>query len=228
MKNHTVLKVLSLAVVLVMAFAARSEAMMGGGMGGFALTNSGGFGMTGGMASAPVIGSDGTAYIVSYDPSANPGTVPASSSFESTITAVSPSGEVNSVTLHGIVSRPVIEDNVLIATSSLPDMGDFDVVGNFGGTDPVGQSMAYVINLPLTPASQPVGVSLDGGFASTPVIANNNAYVVTSDFGNGMMVGNSTFSAMYGNYNFNGTGNAHSYLYIIGLDGTLLNKITLQ
>jgi hypothetical protein len=200
-------------------------AMMGGG---FAMTNTGGFGMTNGMAGAPVVGDDGTAYVVSYNPSANPGTVPTSSSFESTITAVSPSGAVSSITLNGMVSRPVVYGNALVATASLPDFSNFDVLENLGSTTPSGQSMVYVVNLPITSSSVPVGASLDGRFASTPVIEHNNAYVVTSDFGNGMMTGNSTFGTMYGNYNFNSTGTAHSYLYIIGLDGSLVNKIPLQ
>ena len=202
-----------------------SGAMMGGG---FAMTNTGGFGMTNGMAAAPVVGSDGTAYLISYTPSANPGTIPSSSSFQSIITAVTPSGSISTITLNGIVSRPVVEGNVLIATASLPDMSNFDVVGNFGSATPSEQSMAYIVNLPFTASSVPVGVSLDGQFASTPVIENNNAYVVTSDFGSGMMTGSSTFSNMYENFNFIGTGTAHSYMYVIGLDGTLINKITLQ
>lgn len=199
--------------------------MMGIGMG---MTNTGGFGMMNGMAGAPVVGNDGTAYLISYNPTASPGTVPSSNSFQSTITSVTAAGGMNSITLKGIVSRPVIEGNLLVASSSLPDMMNFYVVGNLGTTTPAGQSMVYVINLPFSPSSVPVGVSLDGQFASMPVIANNAVYVTTSDFGNGMMTGSTTFSMMYGNYNFNGTGAAHSYLYIIGFDGRLINKIQLQ
>ncbi|MDA8105908.1 MAG: hypothetical protein M0Z71_11080 [Nitrospiraceae bacterium] len=235
-----------LTIVAVLAFFGSAGAIMGGSSmmpgvggtgtigagammgGGFAMTNTGGFGMMNGMAGAPVVGSDGTAYLISYNPSANPGTVPGSNSFESTITAVTPSGAVSSITLNGIVSRPVVKGNALVATASLPNFSNYHVFQNFGTAAPAGQSMAYVVTLPLTSSSVPVGVSLDGQFASTPVIENNNAYVVTSDFGNGMMTGNSTFNMMYGNYNFNNTGTAHSYLYIIGLDGSLVNKITLQ
>jgi hypothetical protein len=199
--------------------------MMGGGIG---MTNTGGFGMMNGMAGAPVVGSDGTAYLMSYNPSANPGTLPGSNSFESTITAITPSGAVNSITLKGIVSRPVINGNVLVATTSLPDMSNFDVFGNLGTTTPAGQSMAYVVYLPLTSSSVPAAVSLDGRFASTPVIANNNVYIVTSDFGGAMMNGNNTFNMMFGSYNFNAAGNAKSYMYIVDFDGNLVNKITLQ
>ena len=185
-----------------------SGSMMGSG---FAMTNTGGFGMTNGMSGAPVVGSDGTAYLISYNPTANPGAVPTSSSFQSTITAVDPAGSVNTITLNGIVSRPVIAGNVLVATASLPDMSNFDVARNYGSAAPSEQSVAYIVHLPLTASSVPVGVSLDGQFASTPVIQNSNAYVVTSDFGSGMMTGSGTFSNMYGSYNFNSTGTAHSY-----------------
>lgn len=229
------LQVMVIAVMIAVACSA-SASMVGMGTGttrtmmggGFTMTNTGGFGMLNGMAAAPVVDSEGTAYIVSYNPTANPGKVPTSSSFQSTITAVSPSGSVYTITLDGIVSMPVIEDGVLIATSSLPNMTNFDVVGDYGTASPSEQSMAYIVNLPLTSSSVPVGVSLDGQFASTPVIENNNAYIVTSDYGNGMLTGSGTFSNIYGNYNFNSTGTAHSYMYIIGLDGTLVNKITLQ
>lgn len=237
-------KIISILTVLVVlgsmgvAGAAMSGgSMMGGGtgtigagsmMGGFAMTNTGGFGMTNGMAGAPVVGSDGTAYLIDYNPSANPGAVPNSNSFESTITAITPSGTVSSLTLKGIVSRPVVEGDVLVATASLPDFSNFNMFGNLGTTAPAGQSILYVVNLPLTSSSIPVGVSLDGRFASMPVIANNSVYVVTSDFGNGMMTGSSTFNMMYGNYDFNGAGTAKSYLYIVRFDGSLINKITLQ
>lgn len=219
-----------LTMVIVLGLIGGAGAAMGSGPmmgGGFAMTNAGGFGMMNGMAGAPVVGSDGTAYIVSYNPSANPGTVPSSSSFESTITAVTPSGVITSITLNGIASRPVVEGNVLAATASLPDFSNFNLFENLGSAAPSGQSMLYVVSLPFT-ADKPVGVSLDGHFASMPVIANNAVYVVTSDFGNGMMNGSGTFNMMYGNYNFNSSGTAKSYLYIIGFDGSLVNKLTLQ
>lgn len=235
-----------LTIVAVLVFISSAGAVMGGGSmmpgtggsgtpgigsmmgGGFSMTNTGGFGMMNGMAAAPVVGSDGTAYLVSYNPAANSGAVPSSSDFESTITSVTASGVINTITLKGIISKPVIYGNVLAATSSLPDFSNFYISENLGTAAPAGQSTAYLINLPLTSSSVPVGVSLDGQYASTPVIANDNIYVVTSDFGNAMMPGNSTFNTMYGNYNFNNTGNAKSYLYIIGFDGSLVNKITLQ
>ncbi len=51
-----------------------SGSMMGGGMMG--LTNSGGFGMMNGMAGAPVVGDDGTAYIVGFNSTAPANTLP--------------------------------------------------------------------------------------------------------------------------------------------------------
>lgn len=199
--------------------------MMSGGMMG--LTNSGGFGMMNGMAGAPVVGDDGTAYIVGFNSTAPANTLPSSNVFQSTVSAVTPAGAIETLTLKGIVSRPVIYGNFLVATASLPDLTNYSIAFNFGTSAPSGQSVLYIVSLPMTASTVPVAVTLDGEFASVPVIANNSVYVVTSDFGNAMMNGNNTFNMMYGNYNFNSTGNAKSYLYIIGLNGTT-NKITLQ
>ncbi len=199
--------------------------MMGGGMMG--LTNSGGFGMMNGMAGSPVVGDDGTAYIVGFNSTAPANTLPGSNVFQSTISAVTPSGVIETLTLNGMVSRPVIYVNFLVATASLPDLTNYWVVDNFGTSSPSVQSVLYIVSLPMTDSTVPVAVTLDGKFASVPVIANNSIYVVTSDFGNAMMNGNNTFNMMYGNYNFNSTGSAKSYLYIISFDGTT-NKITLQ
>jgi hypothetical protein len=51
--------------------------------------------------------------------------------------------------------------------------------------------------------------------------------VVTSDFGLAMMAGNSTFTGMFGNYNFNASGTAKTFLYLINFDGTY-KKFPLQ
>ena len=67
---------------------------------------------------------------------------------------------------------------------------------------------------------------MDGSFASSPTIANNHVYITTSDFGNAMM--NNMANWMYGNYNFNSTGAAKTYLYIFNLDGSLASKIVMQ
>ncbi len=199
--------------------------MMGGGMG---MSNSGGFGMMNGMAGAPVVGNDGTAYIVGLTPTAAAGTTPSSNVFQSTISAVTPAGSLQTITLKGIVSRPIIQGNVLIATASLPDFANYSVAGNLGTSSPSGQSVAYVVELPMTSSSVPIAVTMDGVFASMPVISGNYAYIVTSDFGNGMMNGNNTFNMMYGNYNFNSAGTAHSYMFIVDLSGNLVNKVILQ
>jgi len=204
--------------------AVYGSAMMGGGM---SMTNSSGFGMMNGMAGAPVVGDDGTAYVVAINPLATPGTLPGSGSFESRISAVALTGDITTLTLKGIASRPVVIGNVLVSTASLPDPTNYDVVGNLA-TRPSGQSVLYVLGLPLTASSVPVAVALDGGFASIPVIADNHIYVVTSDFGNGMMTGNNSFNMMFGNYNFNQSGTAASYMYILDFSGNLTKKITLQ
>lgn len=205
--------------------------MMGGStaatmMGGTMMTNTGGFGMMNGMAGSPVVDSDGTVYMVTMNPTVSAGPVPNSNSFQSTVSAVTPSGQISTITLNGIVSRPVVDAGMLVATSSLPNAGNYSIVSNLGTS--ASQSVLYAVRLPLTSSSVPLAVTLDGQFASMPVIANNQVYVMTTDFGNAMMQGNTTFSGMYGNFNFNSTSTARTYLYIIGFDGNLINKIQLQ
>lgn len=170
--------------------------------------------------------SDGTAYMVTMNPTVSAGSVPNSNSFQSTVSAVTPSGQISTITLNGIVSRPVVDAGMLVATSSLPNAGNYNIVSNLGTS--ASQSVLYAVRLPLTSSSVPLAVTLDGQFASMPVIANNQVYVMTTDFGNAMMQGNTTFSGMYGNFNFNSTSTARTYLYIIGFDGNLINKIQLQ
>lgn len=199
-------------------------AMMGGGMN---MTNTGGFGMMNGMAGSPVVGSDGTAYLVSYNPTASAGSVPNSNSFQSTVSAITPSGQIETITLKGIVSKPVVEGNKLVATASLPDVGNYNVIGSLGSSS-TGQSVLYEMTLPLTPSTVPIAVTMDGQFASVPVIAADKVYVTTTDFGIAMMQGNTTFGGMYGSFNFNNTGTAKSYLYIVNFDGSLAAKIPLQ
>ncbi len=190
------------------------------------MTNAGGFGMMNGLSSAPLVGTDGTAYIMGFNATAGAGTTPSSNVFQSTISAVTTAGGIQTLTLKGIVSRPVLASGYLVATASIPDTTNYNVVGNLG-TNFSSQAILYAVQLPLTSSSVPVALSLDGEFASTPVIVGNNIYVVTSDFGSAMMDGSNVFNMMYGNYNFNNA-NAHSYLYIVDFSGNLINKITLQ
>jgi hypothetical protein len=228
MKKSIVIKVLSFAAVIVMAFAARSEAMMGGGMmgGGFAMTNNGGFGMMNGLAGQPVVGSDGTAYLISYTPTSTTpttGTAPTNQSFQSSLMAFSPNGGTPvTLTFNGILSRPVVafDDSYLVATASLPDFTQFNVAGPYMS----GQSVLYAVQLPLTASSKPVAVTFNGEFASVPVIQNNMVYVTTTDFGNAMM-GSGTFSMF--NYDFS-TSAAHSYLYIYNLNNGQLTTYQIQ
>ncbi|MDA8077783.1 MAG: hypothetical protein M0Z79_02480 [Nitrospiraceae bacterium] len=223
---------LFLAVVMVAVVALQSEAAMGGNPmmgpgGGTMMTNTGGFGMMNGMGGTPIVADDGTAYVVIHNPSTSPGTVPSSASFESKINQIKPTGQIDTLTLKGIVSRPVVYGGMFIATASLPDMSNFNMIGNLGSAPVARQATLYAVPVPFTSASSPVAVSLDGNYASVPVIANNKIYVVTTDFGNAMMSGNTMFNGMYGTYNFNTT-TAHSYLYIVNFDGTLASKITIQ
>ncbi len=226
MKKSIIIKVLSFAAVIVMAFAARSEAMMGGGMmgGGFAMTNNGGFGMMNGLAGQPVVGNDGTAYLISYTPTIitpTSGTAPTSNSFQSSLMAFSPNGGTPVThTFKGILSRPVVafDGSYLVATASLPEFSQFNTAGNSN------QSVLYAVQLPLTASSTPVAVSLNGDFASVPVIQNNMVYVTTTDFGNAMF-GSGTFSMF--NYDFS-TSAAQSYLYIYNLNNGQLTTYQIQ
>jgi hypothetical protein len=86
----------------------------------------------------------------------------------------------------------------------------------------------YVVTAPFSSTTKPLAISLDGDFASVPVVTAGHIYVVTSDYGNSMMTGNGTFSSMFGSYNFNGAGTAKTYLYIFNLDGTITSKTTIQ
>ncbi|MBI5641505.1 MAG: hypothetical protein HZA17_13880 [Nitrospirae bacterium] len=225
-------KILLAGVAALLAFASYSQAIMGPGSGmmpgGPMMTNTGSFGMMNGMAATPVVGADGTAFLVTYDRTTNPGTTPNSNSFQSKIIAVTPSGSTSSVTLNGIVSRPVVTGNILVATASLPDFADYTMFGNFGNNPISSQSALYIVPAPFSSTTEPLALSLDGGFASVPVIAGNLIYVVTSDYGNAMMSGSATFTNMYGNYNFNGSGTAKTYLYIFNFDGTLASKTTVE
>jgi hypothetical protein len=215
-------------VVLVVLSGSALAAMGPGVMTGPMMSNSGSFGMMNGMAGSPVVGEDGTAYLVSFNRGATPGVTPSSGSFQSTIIAVTPSGAVSSLVLQGIVSRPVVVGNILVATSSLPNMGDYTLFASAATQPTSDQSVLYVVTAPFSSTTKPLAISLDGDFASVPVIAAGHIYVVTSDYGSSMMTGNGTFSNMFGNYNFNSTGTAKTYLYIFNLDGTITSKTTIQ
>lgn len=222
-------KVIFPAILMWITFTAPSAAqMMGPGMMAPAMTNGGTFGMMNGMVGSPVLGDDGTAYLVTYVPGSSPGFAPSTTSFQSRIIAVTSAGAVSSMVVSGIVSRPVVYGNLLIATASLPNFNDFMMLASFGNNSPSGQSVVYLISLPFSTAAKPVAVSVDGSFASAPVVdaVHSRVYVTTTDFGYGMMSGSNTYNAMYGNYNFN-TATAKTYMYILGFDGSY-TRVTLQ
>lgn len=237
------LRAFGLAVVAVFMLAGLTEAAMMGGTGGtvvtsgmmgsvngpFSSSTNGSFGMMNGMAGSPVVGDDGTAYIVTYDTTATPGTTPSSSVFHSKVMAIDLAGNMRTMTLNGIVSRPVIADGFLFASSSMSNMADFMLVGDYRNYQGNGQSVVYAMPLNFTAVTNPVALAFDGDFASVPVIKNNYLYVMGSDFGNAMMTGSTTFNMMYGNYNFNSNGNAKTYMYIFNLnDGSLVSRTLIQ
>jgi hypothetical protein len=207
-------KIVYILIVLsiLMAFNGQSIAMMHGEPinGDHMMANNSGFSMINGMKGSPVV------------------MMPTNNSFQSTITAFKTTGETSSLTLKGIVSRPVVEGNVLAVTTSLPDFSEYNIIGNHGVNPGAGQSVLYAVSLPLIESKVPLAVALDGSFASVPVIANNRVYVITTDFGHAMME-NGTFD-MFGNgqHDFNDDDMAKTYLNIINFDGTLESRFEVQ
>jgi hypothetical protein len=223
-----------LIVLFLMVSVQPLWAQMGGGMnsGGsgsmMGMTNGGGFGMMNGMAGSPVVADDGTVYLVGYEPNPNPGSVPNSNSFTSKLIAITPgTGQIVSLTLNGIVSRPVVSGNILVATASLPSFNNFMMFGNYGVSGPDQECVVYGIQLPLTATTVPTAFALDGGFASVPVIANNQIYVTTTAHGD-VMMGQDMFAGMFGSFDFNNQVSNRSYLYVIGFDGSLKAKIVIE
>lgn len=87
-----------------------------------------------------------------------------------------------------------------VHTPVMSDDGTLLVTGAVNKTE--GTSILYLISTPVSDGQTPVEVLFEGEIASRPVIKNNQVYVVT------VIKGES------------GTDN-QSYLYIIGLDGTV-------
>ncbi|MBF0316932.1 MAG: hypothetical protein HQL04_02065, partial [Nitrospirae bacterium] len=73
---------------------------MGGGTG--MMGGSDNFGMNNGMSASPVVGGDGTAYLVTYKTGTTSGM--GGGTFESTLTAITSAGQKSSITLTGFVS----------------------------------------------------------------------------------------------------------------------------
>jgi hypothetical protein len=208
--------------------------MMGGGMvGGRMMISSGGFGMMGGTAGAPIVGSDGTAYVTSMLPSVTPGTYPTSSSFVSNMMAVSTSGQTLKLSVNGVMSKPVFADgitvngttgNYVMSTVSLPNTSDYSIIHDYSTA--AGQSVLFWMQTPFAASSVPLAVKMDGRYASEPVIANNMIYVTTTNNGYAMMQGIDVFGTTFPNYTASNT--AKSYMYIFRMDGTLVSKTQLQ
>ncbi|MBF0559826.1 MAG: hypothetical protein HQL08_13720 [Nitrospirae bacterium] len=222
MRYKVIIRTALLTLIIVIAGFSHSEAMMGGtggtssGTGSTsgmmngavsseAMMNKQWFNMTSGMTNTPVVASNGTAYVVSYGGTATNSTSSRtySYSYESTISAITTAGNSTSVTLEGIVSTPVVSGSTMVLTSSLSGyMMDF----NSGSSN--SQLTLYILSLPFTSSSTPVSVSLDGDFASAPVISGSHIYVTTTDVG---------FTSA----------NA-SYLYILNFDGSQVAKVAIQ
>jgi len=237
-KKISTLMIITIVFLMVVTIRPVSAQMGGGpGMhnpgGGFetmmGINNNGGFGMMNGMAGTPVVGNDGTVYMVSFEPNQNAGTMLNSNSFASTLMAINPTtGQVVSLILDGMLSRPVVYGNILVATASLPNFNDFEMFANHGENNAEGQSVLYGIQLPLTENAMPRAISLDGNFASVPVIANDLIYVTTTSHGDFMM-GRNMFDGMFDDFDFNDQPDHRSFLYVIGLvDGTLKAKIEIE
>ncbi len=224
-----------LATAMILAYAVSPSAMMSsGGMGGGSMmTSAGGFGMMGGMAGAPLVAPSGTAFFTSMMPSASPGTYPTSSSFVSHMSTVVPSsGQILNLSVSGVMSKPVFANGItvngilgsyMISTVSLPNMSDYSVMHNYGTM--TGQSVLFWMLRPFTTSSVLMAVSMDGSYASQPVIANNMIYITTTNNGSAMMQGNDVFNNTFPNYT---ASSSTSYLYVFNMDGTLVSKTQLQ
>ena len=197
-----------LAVVIVVTGVAKSEAMMGMNsetMLSSQMVNNGLFDITGGRANVPVVGADGTAYVVSYIESANaaannaPRFAPPIITFQSNINAVTTTGKLTSLTLNGIASTPVVSGNYLVFLLSARPL----TTGSSGN----GQLQLDILSLPLTSSSSPVTVTLAEDFASLPVISGSYIYVMTTEIATS---GNKT------------------YLYILNFNGTQVVKVEIQ
>jgi len=189
MKSYALFfKVFLLALVIVTTGVAQSEAVIvagnnSGKMLSSDMVNNGWFDITGGRANAPVVGSDGTAYVVTYAEVTNAANnaSPLNSStsmsfisFQSTIDAITTSGQMTSLTFNGIASAPVVSGTHLVFL--LAPSGTL-TTANSGN----GQLQLDILSLPFTSSSSPVTVTLAEDFASLPVISGSYIYVVTTE-----------------------------------------------
>jgi hypothetical protein len=126
-----------------------------------------------GMLGAPVVGDDGTAYIVSY--------ARTDAGMISRVRAVKLDGTTADVALRGKVSVPVLQGVYLFATASVPILNDYNLIFNHG-TNPAGeQSVLFRLPAPFVSNAIPDAAVLDGRIASKPVVAANRIYVTTKD-----------------------------------------------
>lgn len=204
MKRYTLfLKVFFLALVLVTSAVAQSEAAIGQvdvRMLSSDMVNNGWFDITGGRANVPVVGPDGTAYVVSYSETTNAANNAPRILFQSKIDAITTSGQLTSLTLNGIASTPVVSGNYLVFLLSPTGTLTSGSAGD-------GQLQLDILSLPLTSFSVPVTVTLAEDFASLPVISGSYIYVVTTEIA---------------------TSGRTSYLYILNFNGSQVAKVEIQ
>ncbi len=232
------------AAVFLASVVPSSAEMSDVSLKGKLMTNLGGYGMMNGEAGAPVIDSIGGndwAYLTSILPTSkhNEGNPPSPEAFRSHLIAVPPAGDTTdtlaTLEFKGLLSKPAVADgitvngtsgNYLIATISLPKLADFSYIDK--GTTKH-QSIILWYQLPLTSSSLPaIAYSMDGDFASEPVVYNNQLFITTTDFGHAMMQGNDVFDRLYKHHKFGTADTAAAYLYVFPLDGSSATETTIQ
>ncbi|MBF0559147.1 MAG: hypothetical protein HQL08_10245 [Nitrospirae bacterium] len=184
--------------------------MMGGTIdSGMALSSSGMmnkrfYDMSSGIANNPVVASNGTAYVVSYSATSNnASTYYGNYSYKSKINQVTTSGQMTSISVNGIISAPVISGSTLAVTGSLSGY-----MMDWYNSSSSNQLVLYILSLPFTSSTSAVSVSLEGDFASVPVISGSHIYVTTTDLGI--------------------TSATKSYLYILNFDGSTVAQVQIQ
>jgi len=126
-----------------------------------------------GMLNAPVVGDDGTAYIVSY--------AATDAGMISKISAFKLDGTTANVALRGKVSVPVPLGAHIFGSTSAPKLTDYNLLFTHG-TNPAGeQSVLFRLPAPFVSTAIADAAALDGRIASKPVVSANRIYVTTKD-----------------------------------------------
>ena len=126
-----------------------------------------------GMLNAPVVGDDGTAYIVSY--------AKTDAGMISKISAFRLDGTAAEVALRGKVSVPAPLGVYLFATTSVPKLNDYNLLFTHGTNPAVEQSVLFRLPALFGSDAIPDAAALDGRIASKPVVSADRIYVTTKD-----------------------------------------------